>query len=542
MAGVRSWVRGFACSVWVLGGCGPEAFVASTVCDELDAGDLVVTEVHANPDGSDGDGDGEYIELFNGTKNRLALDGLTLATSRADGASPKSHRFVGVSIDAGTYFVVGNASASSMPSHIDYSYGKALGSLRNSDALVSVRCGELLIDQVSYARTVDGRALELDGRFAPDHALNDEAGHWCSTPEGVDEISSGNFGTPGGSNSPCEVVHIEGMCLEDGAGRAIRSPGRGEVQITEWMANPEGADGDFEWVEVRFDSDADLNAFELGPAPDVLKAVIDHNDCFPVDAGARVVFGASPAAAPRVDAELNFSLGNSGDRQIVAGVDGAVLDRVTYQSTVEGAAWQIDPDGDLCLAVAEDEYLLGNVGTPGDANPRCPPVLGPGMCFDDGVPRDIVSPRAKDAAITEWMANPAAVDNRDGEWVEVRFDVAVDLNGLVLSDLTTSATTVESDACLKVQAGAHVVFARNANAVENGGVDRVDAELSLSLNNSDESITLSVDGDVLDSVTYGRSTAGVAMQVDDLGNLCEAVDAYGDGDLGTPGAANPGCF
>jgi hypothetical protein len=539
MAGIWSWARGFAC-VLVLSGCGREAVVAASLCDGLEPGDLVVTEVHANPDGSDGEG--EYIELFNATGGLLPLDGLRLIASRADGASPKAHRFSGVSIDSGRYFVAGNAPVDSMPAHVDYSYGKTLGSLRNSDAVVAIRCGDMLIDEVSYERTIDGRALELDGRLAPDHELNDDAGHWCTTPEGVDELSPGNFGTPGSTNSPCEVGRMEGTCLEGGSERAIRLPAPDGVRVTEWMANPEGADADFEWVEAWFASDIDLNGFQLGPAPDALEVVVDQEVCVPVDAGARVVFGASPAAAPRVDAELEFSLGNSGERSVVVGVDSIVLDRVDYDGTVEGVSWQVDPSGEVCLALPRDEYIAQNFGTPGDPNPSCPPVLGPGMCLDGGAPRDIVSPQLGDARIVEWMANPSAVGNREGEWVEVRFDAAVDLNGLMLSDLTSSTTSVESKDCLSVSPGAHVIFARNANPAVNGGIDGVDRELSLSLNNGDETITLSIDDQVLDAVTYEHSNTGVATQVDELGKVCDAVHAYGDGDLGTPGSANPWCF
>ena len=540
MAGVWSWACGFACLVLVLSGCGREVVVATPLCDDLDPGNLVVTEVHANPDGSDGEG--EYVELFNATGSVLALDGLTLAASRADGASLKAHRFVGASIDPRSYFVVGNAPVDLMPAHVDYSYGSTLGSLRNSDAVVSIRCGEMLVDEVSYERTFDGRALEFDGRLAPDHELNDEAGHWCATPEGVAEVSAGNFGTPGSANSPCEVLRLEGTCLEGGSGRPVQMPAAAEVRITEWMANPEGADADFEWVEALFAADADLNGFQLGSAPDALNAVVDQEDCFPVGAGTRVVFGASPAAAPRVDAELEFSLGNSGARSIVAGADGVILDRVDYDGTVEGSAWQVDPSGELCLALPQDEYLAENFGTPGDENPDCPPVLGAGMCFDDGAPRDIVSPEPGDARITEWMANPLAVGNREGEWVEVRLDAAVDLNGLVLSDLASGKTTVRGEGCLRVKAGAHVVFARNANPAANGGIEGVDADLSLSLNNDDETITLRIGDQVLDAVTYESSKAGVATQVDAFGRVCDAVHAYGDGDLGTPGSANPWCF
>jgi len=501
---------------------------------------VVITEVHANPDGSDGDG--EYVELFNASGAPLPLDGLTLVASRSDGASPKAHRFIGASIETDDYFVVGNAPIDSIPAHLDYSYGRALGSLRNSDAHISIRCGEILIDEVGYDRTVDGRALELDGRLTPDHELNDEASHWCAAPEAAAEVLAGNFGTPGTANSRCEVVRLEGTCLEGGSGRAIRLPASGSVQLTEWMANPEGADADFEWVEALFEAEVDLNGFQLGPAPDALNAVVDQEECFPVGAGARVVFGASPAAAPRVDAELRFSLGNSGARSVVAGADGAVLHRVDYEGTVEGTAWQVGADGEVCLALPENEYIENNFGTPGEANPACPPVLGPGMCFDHGTPRMINSPGAGEAHIAEWMANPSSVGNREGEWVEVRFDTAADLNGLALSDLTSNATTVEDEDCQPVQAGAHVVFARNLDPEENGGIEGVDAELSLSLNNSDEVITLSVDDRILDSVSYEGSKAGVATQVDEDGSVCDAVRDYGDGDLGTPGSANPWCF
>jgi hypothetical protein len=522
-------------------GCGREAIVEAGACEDHGPGDLVITEVHANPDGSDGDG--EYIELFNATGSSVDLEGLTLEAGRADGTSVKSHRFASGSVDSENYVVVGNASAESMPGHVHYSYGEALGSLRNSDAAVSIRCGEMLIDRVLYERTFDGRALELDGRFAPDHELNDDSNRWCATPEGVDEVLNGNFGTPGSPNSSCEVeMPMEGLCLEAGDGRPIRVPEPGEVRITEWMANPAGADVELEWVEARFDAATDLNGFQLGPAPDALKVVIDQEDCFRVDAGTWVVFGASSGAAPRVDADLGFSLGNTGPKSIVAGIKGVVLDRVEYDHADEGIAWQVDPYDEVCPAQPGDEYFEANFGTPGHPNGPCAPVLGPGMCFGEGAARDIVSPGPDDARITEWMANPSSVGNREGEWVEVRFDTAVDLNGLVLSDLTSSRTTVEDEKCLRVGPGAHVVFARNEKPEENGGIDDVDAELSLSLNNSNETITLSVGGRVLDSVMYTRSKPGVATQVDETGNVCDAVDAYGDGDLGTPGSANPWCF
>jgi len=329
--------------------------------------------------------------------------------------------------------------------------------------------------------------------------------------------------------------------MEAGSTRPVRSPEPGEVRITEWMANPRGPDADFEWVEVAFADDADLNGFQLGAAPDSLEVAVDQSDCVPVDAGERVVFGASPRAAPRVDAELGFSLGNSNARSIVAAFEGVELDRVDYDHTVEGSAWLLDAEGAVCLAASTDEYAPGNFGTPGQPNPPCPPVLLDGMCLEDDRARKIVSPTPGQVRITEWMASPAAAEDRDGEWVELHFTAAADLNGLTLSDLSGATTTVEGESCAGVSAGTRVVFVRNLDPTRNGGLQDADAQLSISLNNQNETITLSIDGETLDSITYARSETGASTQIDEAGNVCTASSPYGDGDLGTPGSANPHC-
>ena len=541
MVGVSGWVRRCACLALVLCGCARSPLATETECEEFLPGDVVITEVHANPDGSDGDG--EYIELFNARGTALELQGWTLVSSRTDGTGASEHRFGESEVGAGDYFVLGGAAPESLPAHIDYSYGNTLGSLRNSEAALSIRCGETVIDRVGYASTRDGRALEFDGRLVPDDESNDDAGNWCFAPETASEISPGNFGTPGAPNSPCEEAPVSGTCSEGGARRAIDRPAPGEVQVTEWMANPDGVDGELEWVEVLFTESADLNGIRLGAQSDSLGTPVVGDPCFPVDAGTRVVFGASPAAAARVDAELDFSLGNTGERSIVVAIEDTVLDRIDYLGSEEGIAWQVDLDGVLCLVdpVTDYEYRDDNFGTPGESNPVCPPVLEEGMCFDGSTPRPIRSPSAAQVQITEWMANPSMVGSRDGEWVEVRFAAAVDLNGLLWSDLAGASTSVEREECVSFPAGGFVVFARNPNGDENGGLPFVDAGLGVSLNNTDEMISISIDGEVLDSVSYEESRSGVATQIDEWGFVCDAVTPYGDGDLGTPGAPNRSC-
>lgn len=73
MVGVNGWVRGCACLALVLCGCARSPLAIDTRCDEFLPGDIVITEVHANPDGSDGDG--EYVELFNASETALELEG-----------------------------------------------------------------------------------------------------------------------------------------------------------------------------------------------------------------------------------------------------------------------------------------------------------------------------------------------------------------------------------------------------------------------------------------------------------------------------------
>ena len=325
----------------------------------------------------------------------------------------------------------------------------------------------------------------------------------------------------------------EPTCLDGELRREANPPLAGSIRISEWMANPDGRDTDLEWVELWVSDAADLRGLQLGPAVDALEPVVDGDLCFPVDAGSWVVFGASPAAAPRVDAELPFSLGNAGPRSILAALDGVVLDRVDYEGANEGVVGKVDPDGKRCD---------GGEATPGGANPPCPVVLEAGECLEEGTARAVKPPAVGEAWISEWMADPASVDNRSGEWVEVRLHTASDLNGLTLSDRSGSSTVVESDACLSVDAGAHILFAREVDASKNGGLEGAPIPLGISLNNRDETIHLEAYGEELDRVTYESAERGVATQVDDLGSRCPAVDTYGAGDLGTPGAANPPCL
>jgi hypothetical protein len=275
-----------------------------------------------------------------------------------------------------------------------------------------------------------------------------------------------------------------------------------------------------------------------------------------------VVFARSADAVangglPQVDRTFGFGLTNSSSGVFI-GVAGTVLDAVTWTSAMAGWATAVDPgkatpsdNDDLAnWCDATVPYGAGDLGTPGAVNGAC--VIA-GTCQDGAVARAPVPPVAGDLVITELMANPNVVTDTDGEWFEILATRDVDLNGLELGrtpptvDVTVNATT-----CLRVTAGSHVLLARNADMLQNGGLPTVDHVVSISLVNTNGSLFAGHAGAVLDQVTWTNVTAGASTSLDpDFSNptdndlptsFCPGAAPYGTGtNLGSPRAANPQC-
>ena len=165
--------------------------------------------------------------------------------------------------------------------------------------------------------------------------------------------------------------------------------------------------------------------------------------------------------------------------------------------------------------------------------------------------------------ISELMPNPKAVSDSYGEWVELynATTAEVDLGGLTLT-IGSVKHVIQPAAPLKVAPQGYVVLGRSADTAINGGVTVGYAYgTALSMSNSTTAsvvITISHLGQVLDSVTYQSSKAGwppigngaayelapssLSATGNDVGShWCLASSAFGKGDLGSPGAANPEC-
>jgi hypothetical protein len=114
---------------------------------------------------------------------------------------------------------------------------------------------------------------------------------------------------------------------------------------------------------------------------------------------------------------------------------------------------------------------------------------------------------------------------------------------------------LDSPTCRRATAGSHLVFARSSDPNLNGQLPRVDGVFTFSLvagsPGAPGDVRLLAGPTLLDGVAWTGSRSGKALQLDpdvttttdnDVeSNFCDAVTAYGAGDLGTPGAANVDC-
>jgi hypothetical protein len=165
---------------------------------------------------------------------------------------------------------------------------------------------------------------------------------------------------------------------------------------------------------------------------------------------------------------------------------------------------------------------------------------------------------AGDLVISEIHHSPEAVITSRGQWFEVynASGSTVDLSGLVVSDGGAQSFTVSGS--LSLAAGEYALFATRSSPSINGGLPEVDyvySTTSYSLAKGNEALTISYGGTTFDTVSFSggsfpdpfgasltlEPTLLDATSNDTGGNWCPAVSTYGDGDYGTPGAANDDC-
>jgi hypothetical protein len=186
----EGYLRTVASPAWV-----PLPAGAASAPPRVGAGDLVISEIMANPIGTDALE--EWFEVYNATSRTLDLRGLSVR----DGAGFAFTIATSVPVPAGGYaLLAGNADTltnGGLP-RVDYVYSGL--TLNNSAEQLQIVNGETVIDAVSYATSTNGaaRSLSLSHLNAVD---NDSAGNWCAATASYG--ASGNSGTPKSADPAC---------------------------------------------------------------------------------------------------------------------------------------------------------------------------------------------------------------------------------------------------------------------------------------------------------------------------------------------------
>lgn len=327
--------------------------------------------------------------------------------------------------------------------------------------------------------------------------------------------------------------------LYNGSGRAIELRG-----LTVIHGRP---DGSRQSVHVVDDvTIAPGQFFTMGNAvQDLLPIYVDYGygdalgDLFNSEAGQLEL----RCGADRIDTAIYEAIRPGHSRQLTAAQPPDYTLNDAPESWCEADATQFEPE---------------NFGTPGQDN-DCAPVIA-GRCLEGGAMRDTVGPGPGELVITEVMPGPSAVSDTTGEWFEARVVRDVDLNGVGLDRAgdTAMPSVIEAAECLRVTAGTHVVFARSADPVMNGGLNALGTfrfPLVAGSATSPGDVRIVNGATIVDAVTWTTSRTARSLSLDpDLtndtandepANFCDgATPYYSSGsatDLGTPGAANPQC-
>lgn len=211
------------------------------------------------------------------------------------------------------------------------------------------------------------------------------------------------------------------------------------------------------------------------------------------------------------------------------------------------------PFSETCSSTAVEECDGVDNDGDGSTDEFCVCLDGGGTTPCNLTVADLV---AGDLVVTEIMQNPDAVSDTPGEWFEIynASGCDVDLDGLMVDDDGTDGFAVSGTTT--VVDGDWFVFGADADTGLNGGAT-VDYDYSgFTLGNSDDEVVLWNGTVEIDRVNYDGGPnfpdpTGASMNLnvdttdavsnDSSGNWCEAVTAFGLGDLGTPGAANDTC-
>ncbi|MDR1407263.1 MAG: lamin tail domain-containing protein [Tannerella sp.] len=491
-------------------------------------GDVIISEVMANPVGLTDLPETEYVEIFNASGEDLYLNGWTFVYGSTVVPLPEA------TLPAGSYAVLYRAGRDIFVESggLDIPVAAFPSNLANTGrTLKIVNSLGLTIDSVDYAAATPARAWERDA--AGDFYLSND-------PRG---------GTPGAANSPKDIP-------PPSAEPDTSNPG--DMIISEVMANPMGLT-DFpetEYVEIFNASGEDLSlngwTFVYGntvvPLPEATLPTGSYavlyragRDIFVESGGLDIPVAAFPS-----------SLVNTGRTLKIVNSLGITIDSVDYAAATPARAWERDAAGDFYLSNDPRGGTPGAANSPKDIPPPDDP-LNPDMpaqyrtAFEGEIVFNEILPEPFEGG-SEYIE----LYNRSEHALSV-FDLAIATRK---SDGALNTRYPLSSIIGPILPDGYIVLTSGRDGVLNfyaASVGQVVYEVRLPILNNTGStlVLLSVrDGTVIDEVSYSskwhdmaiKNTKGVALErIDpdaagqDATNWTSAISTVG---YGTPGYRN----
>lgn len=563
-------------SLVALVSCAPPMMMNTDVCKGRMPGDLVVTEVMLDPDGTDTGS--EWFEIHNTLSTPIDLRGFTV-TYRQGTAAAKSHTIrASVVVPSRGYVALGDVRSGPNPAWIGYSYGDDLGAFNNSAGTVGIRCAMATMHEFTYSRAGrSGRARMLGGGSDPEATAASSELNWCDAPSST-EYAPKSAGTPGGPNPMCTPEAMLGTCKDHGTLRPIFAAEPGDLLITEVMATPRSVSDTLgEWFELYALTDVDLNGLTIATSTN--RTTLTSDDCISVSAlsynllsrsGDSFVNGGLPAARTT----YSLALSSANERLRLLRGD-AGIDEASFFASERGVSWQLNPallaNPDEIRATLNDEPAAfckasaawpdggGDFGTPGAVNFGCAADSGVFVPVDGGLPTaNCGDVSAGSLVVSEVMIDPASSDT-GLEWFELfnATDAGVDITGFTLfyrQGSSAPRTHVVRDTIVIPPHAAIAVGDVRSGPNPNWVRYSYGADLG-ALNNSTGTVGVRCDTTLLNEYTWTRTARSgrsrmlggpaqpTSMRGADEANWCDTptgVD-YTPGNAGTPGGANGQC-
>ena len=307
----------------------------------LDAGAIKINEVMPDPDGSD-DGN-EFVELINVSAGDVDLSEWELQYGTS--SFSKSIALSGT-VASGAFYVVGDSAVQGA----DLTATLSLGNAGSSADALRLTCSGSPEDTVVYGSPNSDEWVDDTGAVATSLASKPGGGESLHRiVDGVDTDASGDdfcvqaAPTIGGA-SECPVCD---------------TTGRDDVRINELLSNPEGTDGNREWVELVNvgTQDVSLAAWTLEVGKSSWSPTSFGKGVTIPAGGHFLVAGQGYEGSADVVVD-GFDLGNassSDDGVRLVDCDGAVVDTVLYGPDDVSAELEDDAGSAGSLAPVQDD-------------------------------------------------------------------------------------------------------------------------------------------------------------------------------------------